>query len=98
MALELAISRYSPEDCRNSQTRWRRKGDLNSRDPSTFNKWDSARLRLSPKEELVAEFGAAYLCAEAGISNEVIHNQARYIAGWLKNGELAITSVISRNS
>jgi antirestriction protein ArdC len=29
------------------------------------------------KEELVAEFGAAYLCAEAGISNEVIHNQAR---------------------
>ena len=36
------------------------------------------------KEELVAEFGAAYLCAEAGISNEVIHNQASYVAGWLK--------------
>ena len=35
-------------------------------------------------EELVAEFGAAYLCAEAGISNEVIHNQASYVAGWLK--------------
>ena len=28
--------------------------------------------------------GAAYLCAEAGISNEVIHNQASYVAGWLK--------------
>ena len=36
------------------------------------------------KEELVAEFGAAYLCAEAGISNEVIHSQASYVAGWLK--------------
>jgi antirestriction protein ArdC len=36
------------------------------------------------KEELVAEFGAAYLCAEAGISNAVIQNQAGYVAGWLK--------------
>jgi antirestriction protein ArdC len=36
------------------------------------------------KEELVAEFGAAYLCAEAGISNAVIYNQAGYVAGWLK--------------
>jgi len=35
-------------------------------------------------EELVAEFGAAYLCAEAGISNAVIQNQAGYVAGWLK--------------
>jgi antirestriction protein ArdC len=36
------------------------------------------------KEELVAEFGAAFLCAEAGISNGVICNQAGYLAGWLK--------------
>jgi antirestriction protein ArdC len=36
------------------------------------------------KEELVAEFGAAYLCAEAEISNEVIDNQAAYIGSWLK--------------
>src|SRR5579885_2638321 len=36
------------------------------------------------KEELCAELGAAYLCAEAGISNAVIHNQAAYVAGWLK--------------
>ena len=35
-------------------------------------------------EELVAEMGAAYLCAEAGISNAVIHNQAAYVAGWLR--------------
>ena len=36
------------------------------------------------KEELIAEMGAAYLCAEAGISNAVIVNQAAYVAGWLK--------------
>jgi len=31
-----------------------------------------------------AEIGAAYLCAEAGISTAVLENQAAYIAGWLK--------------
>ena len=31
-----------------------------------------------------AEMGAAYLCAEAGISNAVLENQAAYVAGWLK--------------
>jgi len=36
------------------------------------------------KEELTAELGAAYLCAEAGISNAVIANQAAYVAGWLE--------------
>jgi len=36
------------------------------------------------KEELVAEMGAAFLCAEAGISNAVIENQAAYLANWLK--------------
>jgi antirestriction protein ArdC len=35
------------------------------------------------KEELIAECGAAYLCAEAGISNAVIDNQTAYLAGWL---------------
>ena len=34
-------------------------------------------------EELVAEMGAAYLCAEAGISPAVVENQAAYISGWL---------------
>jgi antirestriction protein ArdC len=32
----------------------------------------------------VAEFSAAYLCAEAGISPAVLENQAAYIQGWLK--------------
>src|SRR6202521_3114395 len=36
------------------------------------------------KEELTAEMGAAYLCAEAGISTVVIENQAAYVAGWLR--------------
>jgi antirestriction protein ArdC len=35
-------------------------------------------------EEMIAEMGAAYLCAEAEISPAVIGNQASYIAGWLK--------------
>jgi zincin-like metallopeptidase len=35
-------------------------------------------------EELVAEMGAAYLCAESGISPAVIENQAAYVSGWLK--------------
>ena len=34
-------------------------------------------------EELIAEMGAAFLCAEAGISPTVINNQAAYIQGWL---------------
>jgi antirestriction protein ArdC len=34
-------------------------------------------------EELVAEFSAAYLCAEAGVSPAVLENQAAYIQGWL---------------
>src|SRR5580704_13002565 len=36
------------------------------------------------REELVAELGAAYLCAEGGISAAVIENQSAYLAGWLK--------------
>jgi len=35
-------------------------------------------------EEMVAEMGAAYLCAEAGISPAVLENQVAYIQGWLK--------------
>ena len=36
------------------------------------------------REELVAEMGAAYLCAEGGISPAVIENQSAYLGGWLK--------------
>ena len=36
------------------------------------------------REELVAEMGAAFLCAEAGIDDPTIQNSAAYIKGWLK--------------
>jgi len=35
-------------------------------------------------EELVAEMGAAFLCATAGIDDPTIQNSASYIASWLK--------------
>lgn len=35
------------------------------------------------REELVAEMSAAFLCAEAGISDPTIDNSAAYIRGWL---------------
>ena len=36
------------------------------------------------KEELVAEMGAAFLCADLGITPEVREDHAAYIASWLK--------------
>ncbi len=36
------------------------------------------------KEELIAELGSAFLCADSGISNKTIENQTAYIRGWLK--------------
>jgi len=35
------------------------------------------------KEELIAELGSAYLCAETKIDNNVIENQSAYIQNWL---------------
>jgi antirestriction protein ArdC len=35
------------------------------------------------REELIAEMGAAFLCAEVGISPVVLENQAAYVQGWL---------------
>lgn len=35
------------------------------------------------REELVAEFGAAFLCAQGGIFPQVAENTAAYIQGWL---------------
>ena len=35
-------------------------------------------------EELVAEIGAAFLCAELGITQEVRPDHAQYLANWLK--------------
>jgi antirestriction protein ArdC len=36
------------------------------------------------REELVAELGAAFLCADLGIAPEVRSDHAAYIATWLK--------------
>ena len=36
------------------------------------------------REELVAEMGAAFLCAAAGIEDPTLQNSAAYINGWLK--------------
>lgn len=39
--------------------------------------------QICSKEELIAEMGAAFLCAEAGIGDPTIQNSASYISGWL---------------
>ncbi|MBK1857788.1 ArdC family protein [Cerasicoccus arenae] len=36
------------------------------------------------REELVAEMTSAFLCAECGIDNSVIENQAAYLDGWIR--------------
>ena len=36
------------------------------------------------KEELIAEMGAAFLCAYSGIENTTIQNSGAYIRGWLE--------------
>jgi antirestriction protein ArdC len=36
------------------------------------------------REELVAEMTAAFLCAHCGLDHEVIHNQAAYLANWIR--------------
>jgi antirestriction protein ArdC len=36
------------------------------------------------KEEMVDEFGSAFLCAMTGVSNKTINNSASYISGWSK--------------
>ena len=49
------------------------------------------------KEELVAEFGAAFLCANAGINN-TLPNSASYIAGWsreLRNAKRLVVTAAS---
>jgi len=49
-------------------------------------------------EELVAELGAAFLCADLGIENEPRLDHAQYVASWLKalkNDKQAIFSAAS---
>ena len=42
------------------------------------------RSPVYSREELVAEMGAAFLCATAGIQDPTIENSAGYLQGWLK--------------
>lgn len=57
--------------------------------------WSGARHRLNrfgeslprsdlPAEELVAEIGAAFLCADLGVSNQPRPDHAAYVASWLQ--------------
>jgi antirestriction protein ArdC len=58
-----------------------------TRHPSRLDR-DSGRKQWGDegyaKEELVAELGAAFLCAELGITPEIREDHAAYIASWLK--------------
>ena len=42
------------------------------------------RSPVYSREELTAEMGAAFLCAQAGIDDPTIENSAAYLQGWLK--------------
>lgn len=55
-----------------------RLGRLEEAGPAPFGS------KVYSKEELTAEMGAAFLAAEAGISESTIENSAAYIQGWLK--------------
>lgn len=55
--------------------------------------------QLYSKEELVAEFGASYLCGIAGIENKTIRNSAAYIQSWLtalKNDEKMVVQACGK--
>jgi antirestriction protein ArdC len=50
-------------------------------------------------EELIAELGAAFLCADLGLSNEPRPDHAAYLASWLrvlKNDKRAIFTAASK--
>ncbi|MGX5188165.1 ArdC family protein [Streptomyces avermitilis] len=54
---------------------------LNRPGVANFDKFGSEQYS---KEELIAEMGAAMLCAMVGIENTTLDNSASYIASWLK--------------
>jgi antirestriction protein ArdC len=61
-------------------THWTKHDKRRARDFGRV-KWGDAGYA---KEELVAELGAAFLCADLGITPEVMPDHAAYIATWLK--------------
>ncbi len=75
-----------------------------TRHPSRLNR-DFGRKRFGDEgyavEELVAELGAAFLCADLGITPELRADHAAYIANWLtvlKNDKRAVFSAASHAS
>jgi antirestriction protein ArdC len=76
-----------------------------TRHPSRLNREDFGRKRWGDEgyamEELVAELGAAFLCADLSITPEVRGDHASYIEHWLKvlkNDKRAIFSAASHAS
>jgi len=76
-----------------------------TRHPSRLNREDFGRKRWGDEgyamEELVAELGAAFLCADLSITPEVREDHASYIEHWLKvlkNDKRAIFSAASHAS
>ncbi len=48
------------------------------------NFYDRHRLAVVAEEELIAELGSAFLCADLGVSNVPRPDHAAYVASWLK--------------
>jgi len=61
------------------QTHWTRHSSRLARDMGR-KKWGDAGYAM---EELVAEIGSAFLCAELGLTPEIRDDHAAYIASWL---------------
>ena len=75
---------HSPENyyatLAHEETHWTRHPSRLDRDLGR-KKWGDAGYAM---EELVAEIGSAFLCAELGITPEIREDHAAYIASWLK--------------
>jgi antirestriction protein ArdC len=56
--------------------------------------WHAFGSKTYAQEELVAEMGAGFLCAECGIFQDVEDNTAAYIANWLTRLENDKTLVV----
>ena len=66
-----------PGDCRNSQTRWRRGGDLNPRNPSEFTR--SPGVRLKPGSATSPRAGSQYaICSRPPATGPLCRMPARF--------------------
>lgn len=66
-----------------SKGRWLRSIGLLSRCGAKINARECFGDHAYAMEELVAEFGAAFLCADLHIANEPRHDHACYVSSWL---------------